>query len=111
LIYKDEDKNNHNYNRATMGCFRKFIDDLALKELPLHGRKYTWSNQQEAATLVKLDRVICSVDWEETFPNCLLQSMATNDSDHCPMLLGIQDNKSWHRRFHFEAFWPKLQGF
>jgi exonuclease III len=97
LIYKDEDKNNHNYNRATMGCFRKFIDDLALRELPLHGRKYTWSNQQETATLVKLDRILCSVDWEEAFPNCLLQSMATNDSDHCPMLLGVQDNKSGRR--------------
>jgi hypothetical protein len=62
LIYKDEDNNNHNYNRGTMGYFRKFIDDLALKELTLHGRKYTWSNQQETATLVKLDRVLCSVE-------------------------------------------------
>jgi len=45
LIYKDEDKNNSNYNRAMMGRFRRFIDDLALKEIPLHGRKYTWSNR------------------------------------------------------------------
>jgi exonuclease III len=94
LIYKDDDKSNSNYNRAMMGRFRKLIDDLALKEVPLHGRKYTWSNQQEAEILVKLDRVLCSVDWEELFPNCLLQSMATDDSDHCPMLLGLHDNKS-----------------
>ena len=46
LIYRDEDKNNANYNRAMMGGFRRFINDLALKEIPLHGRKYTWSNQQ-----------------------------------------------------------------
>ena len=45
LIYKDEDKNNANLNRAMMGRFRKSINDLALKELPLHGRKFTWSNQ------------------------------------------------------------------
>ena len=44
LIYRDEDKNNTNYNRAMMGHFRRFINDLALKEIPLHGRKYTWSN-------------------------------------------------------------------
>ena len=111
LIYRDEDKNNANYNRAMMGRFRRFINDLALKEIPLHGRKYTWSNQQNSPTLVKLDRVLCSVDWEEKFPNSLLQSMASDDSDHCPLLLGLQDNKPGQPRFHFESFWTKLDGF
>jgi hypothetical protein len=110
LIYK-EDKNNDNYNWAMMGRFRRLINDLAIKEIPLHGRKYTWSNQQTNPTLVKLDRVFCSMDWEDLFPNCLLQSMASEDSDHCPLLLGLQDNKSGRRRFHFESFWPKLEGF
>jgi exonuclease III len=44
LIYKAEDKNNSNLNRAMMGRFRGTINDLSLKEIPLHGRKYTWSN-------------------------------------------------------------------
>lgn len=110
LIYKDEDKNNANLNRAMMGRFRKLINDLALKELPLHGRKFTWSNQQESPTLVRLDRVLCSVDWEDIFPNCLLQSVASDDSDHCPLLLGFHDNQRGRRRFHFES-WPKLEGF
>jgi hypothetical protein len=37
--------------------------------------------------------------------------MASNDSDHCPLLLGLRDNIAGRRRFHFEAFWPKLEGF
>jgi exonuclease III len=57
LIYKVEDKNNNNYNRAMMGRFRRLIDDLGLRDIPLHGRKFTWSNQQAAPTLVRLDRV------------------------------------------------------
>jgi hypothetical protein len=44
LIYKAEDKNNSNYNHAMMGQFRCLINDLALKEVSLVGRKYTWSN-------------------------------------------------------------------
>jgi hypothetical protein len=60
LIYKDEDKNNINYNRPMMGHFRKFIDDLTLKEIQLQRQKYTWSNQQEVVTLVKLDSVLFS---------------------------------------------------
>jgi endonuclease/exonuclease/phosphatase family metal-dependent hydrolase len=73
-----------------MGRFRKLIEDLSLKEIPLHGRKYTWSNQQDSPVLVKLDRVLCSVEWEEIFPNVLLQSAASEGSDHCPLLLGIK---------------------
>ena len=111
LIYKDEDKNNDNLNRAMMGRFRRFINDLALKEIPLHGHKISWSNQQVSPTLVKLDRVLCTVDWEEKFPNCLLQSWASDDSDHCPLLLGLRDNNPGCRRFHFESFWSKLDGF
>jgi hypothetical protein len=51
------------------------------------------------------------VAWEDLYPNVLLQSAASNDSDHCPLLLGLQDNKAGKRRFHFESFWPKLEGF
>jgi hypothetical protein len=37
--------------------------------------------------------------------------MASNNSDHCPLLLGLKDNYSGTRRIHFEVFWPKVQGF
>jgi hypothetical protein len=37
--------------------------------------------------------------------------MTSNDSDHCPLLLGLKDNLSGTQCFHFEAFWPKLEGF
>jgi hypothetical protein len=66
LIYKDEDKNNGNLNRAMMGRFRRWINDMAITELPLHGRKFTWSSSSSSASpmLVNLDRVFCSTDWE-----------------------------------------------
>jgi exonuclease III len=63
LILQVEDKNNLHINRALMGRFKKLVDDLALKEIPLHGRKFAWSNQQNQPTLVKLDRVLCSIDF------------------------------------------------
>jgi hypothetical protein len=94
-----------------LGKFRRFINDQSLKEMPLHGRHFTWSNQHATPTLVKLDRVLYTVDWKEHFPGCLHQSMVSNDFDHCPLLLGLNDNYSGTRRFHFEAFWPKMQGF
>ena len=113
LIYKDEDKNNSNLNRAMMGRFRRWVNDMAVTELPLHGRKYTWSSSStsDSPTLVRLHRVFCSLEWEELFPDYLLQSCASGDSDHCSLLLGLQDSPASKRRFHFEAFWPSLDGF
>jgi len=60
LIYRDEDKNNSNVNRAMMGRFKRWIDDMAVNELPLHGRKFTWSSSSDSASPTL-------VDWTECF--------------------------------------------
>jgi hypothetical protein len=60
--------------------------------------------------LVRLDRVLCSVEWEQKFPDFLLQCSVSEGSDHCP-LLGLKDNLRGKRRFHFESFWTKFVGF
>jgi hypothetical protein len=106
-----EDKNNDNVNRAMMGRVRKFINDVGLIDAPLIGRKYTWSNHQTSPSLVRLDRVLCTSDWEALFPNHLLQSAASEDSDHCPLILWLNSKCSGKGRFRFESFWPKLEGF
>jgi hypothetical protein len=111
MILSDGDKSNSNVDRAMMGRFRRWKDDLALLELPLIGRRFTWSNGQACPTLVRLDRMFCTTDWEDLFPDCLLQSAATQDSDHCPLLLGLRDINKRKGRFHFQAFWVKLEGF
>ena len=91
MIYCLEDKNNDNINRAMMGRFRRFVNDLELKEIQLLGRRYTWSNERDSPTLVKLDRVLCTNDWDDLFPENLLQSQASEMSDHCPLVLGLRE--------------------
>jgi hypothetical protein len=109
LIYRDEGKNNPNLNRFMMGRFRRCIHDLGIKDIDLHGRKFTWARAHDV--LVRLDRVFCSVEWEQKFPDFLLQCSASEGSDHCPLLLGLKDNLRGKRRFHFESFWTKFEGF
>jgi len=109
LIRNSEDKNTGIINRAMMGRFGHLINDLKLKDLPLAGRKYTWSNQQDSPTLIKLDRVLCSMDWEQLFSNCLLQSCATDGSYHCPLLLGLHDIQPGKARFNLNHFGLNLR--
>jgi len=111
LIYQAADKNNANLDRAMMGRFRRFLDDMDLKEIPLLGRKYTWSNERRSPTLVRLDRAFCCGDWDNIFPDAVLQSTAAGVSDHCPLILGLKVSTSGKRRFHFESFWTKIPGF
>jgi exonuclease III len=110
-IFKSDDKNNSNINRSSLGNFRGLIGSLDLKEVPLNGRRFTWSNQRAVPTLVKLDHVFCSTCWEEAFPDCFLYSSASEISDHCPLILKLNADLRGRCRFHFENFWPKLLGF
>uniref|UniRef100_A0A453FS81 Endonuclease/exonuclease/phosphatase domain-containing protein n=1 Tax=Aegilops tauschii subsp. strangulata TaxID=200361 RepID=A0A453FS81_AEGTS len=58
LIYRDEDKNNNNLDRHMMRRFKHLLNDLALKEVYLNGRRYTWSSEHSPPTLVHLDLII-----------------------------------------------------
>lgn len=45
MITSAADKNNNCLNHRTMSRFRRFIADLELRDIYLHGRSYTWSNE------------------------------------------------------------------
>jgi exonuclease III len=111
LILDATDKNNANLNRRKMGRFRWFVDDAELKDLHLHGRRYTWSNGCTRPTLEKLDRVPISVDWESLFPDCFLQALSSDMSDHTPLLLATNARFRPKRRFQFENFWIRIPGY
>lgn len=111
LILRDVDKNNGNLNRRMMGRFRRLVNDLALKEVYLNGRRFMWSNEQSPPTLVHLDRVLCTSDWEDAHGECHLRCLASIISDHSPLLLDCSPMLTAHRRFHFEDFWLRLDGF
>lgn len=111
MIIQASDKNNMNINRRNMAAFWRFMNDLQLKDLYLHGRRYTWSNEQQAATMVKLDRVLFDQEWESAFPDCMLQALSSEMSDHCPILLSTDAGFKPSRRFRFENAWVGREDF
>ena len=111
MILQASDKSNSHLDRRMMRKFRQFVDGNGLKELYMHGRAFTWSNEREVPTLTKIDKALVSVDWEIDYPDCLLQAMSTSASDHCPLHLALNENIHPQRRFRFEVFWTRLEGF
>jgi len=111
LIYKAEDKSNGRLNRRLMGQFRRCIDDNELIELHLNGRRFTWSNERDNPTLERLDRVFASDEWSIAFPDHNLSALATECSDHAPLLLRTDCALPHFKRFRFENFWTKCEGY
>ena len=108
LIYQAKDKNNTRLNRRMMSRFRQFIDGAELQELYLKGRLYTWSNERDRPTLERLDRVFTSEDWVLAFPNHELSALATECSDHAPLLFKTDCSIPHCARFRFENFLAEM---
>jgi hypothetical protein len=70
-----------------MNSFKATIDDLGLKEIKLNGCRFTWSNEQHNPTMTRIDRLLCTPDWELPFPTCFLHLLPSLMSDHTPLLL------------------------
>ncbi|XP_073362266.1 uncharacterized protein [Aegilops tauschii subsp. strangulata] len=94
-----------------MSRFRTKLNSLELKELYLNGRRYTWSNERQHATLEKIDHVFVSNEWDEAFPSCFLSALGTAIWDHCPLMLDMNMEIHIRKRFKFESFWVKAEGF
>ena len=46
--------------------FNMIIESLNLREIELTGRQFTWANSLPVPTYEKLDRVLVSVEWEQS---------------------------------------------
>lgn len=94
-----------------MNGFRRLINKLTLREAYLNVRRYTWLNEREQATLVRLDRIFSSSEWEDLHPDCTLPAISSSVSDHYPLVVDLAATRTFGKRFHFENFWVCMDGF
>ncbi|KAK1685445.1 hypothetical protein QYE76_046293 [Lolium multiflorum] len=90
---------------APSAKFNALIHHLALQELPLLDRRFTWTNRQNPPTLARLDRVFFNADWDAALPNSTLTLLHRPTSDHTPLLVTATTDIPHSQRFHFENSW------
>lgn len=76
----------------------------------MHGRQYTWGNNLPQPTFEKLDRILCSVEWEETYPLTKISALCREKSDHVPLFLDTGDVVKTDPIFRFENSWFLREG-
>lgn len=99
-----ENKNRVGGNINDINIFSAIFSNHGLMEIPLKGRKYTWSNMQEQPLMEQLDWCFTTLAWTIECPNTLLIPMAKPTSDHIPCTTQIGTTIPKAQIFRFENF-------
>jgi endonuclease/exonuclease/phosphatase family metal-dependent hydrolase len=77
LICRSNDKSNGRVNRRLLNSFQWILDELELKELHLHGRRFTWTSASSNPAMTKIDHVFSTREWELKQPHCHLHALGS----------------------------------
>ncbi|XP_066341744.1 uncharacterized protein [Miscanthus floridulus] len=94
-----------------MLLFNDAISSLGLTEIPLHGRRFTWTNKQHPPLLERLDWFFTSNAWAIAYPHTTARSLVMETSDHWPCVIDIRTNVPKSKILRFENFWMEHDSF
>lgn len=94
-----------------MYLFNEAISALGLVELPLKGRRFTWSNKQTSPLLERLDWFFTSASWTLCYPTTFVYPSVMETSDHVPCVISISTSIPKRSRFQFENYWMEQSDF
>jgi hypothetical protein len=111
FIRSPSDRNREGGDVNDMISFDEAISNLGLVELPLKGRKFTWSNMQQVPLLEKLDWFFTSSSWTINFPSTFVFPLVKPTSDHLPCVVAIGTIIPRAKLFRFENYWLQHSSF
>jgi len=87
-----------------------FIDDNDFVDLHLIGHRFTWY-RGDSRSMSRLDRFLLSDSWCARWPNCIQVAQLRGLSDHCALVLSV-DEQNWGRRpFRMLKCWTDIPGY
>ena len=94
-----------------MKRFSEIIEDLELRDLPLHRGAFTWKGGLNNQSHSRIDRFLVLNEWEEHFSGAVQSVLPKLVSDHFPILLDGGGVRGGPMPFRFENIWLKEEGF
>jgi exonuclease III len=111
LYRSPEDRNREGADFTEMYMFNAAISALGLVELPLKGKRFTWTNKQHPPLLERLDWFFASASWTLSYPISEVSTLTMETSDHVPCLIKISTAIPKSHIFRFENYWLQREDF
>ncbi|KAL9441947.1 hypothetical protein AB3S75_020450 [Citrus x aurantiifolia] len=118
VLYLHEKSGGRDRNLNLVSSFREAVEACNLMDVGYSGYKYTWSNRRYDSQFIeeRLDRVLCSKNWTDTFQDSTSASLVNWVSDHCPILMEVKERdkatkyekKSFSRNY-YEDMWSSYE--
>jgi exonuclease III len=111
-VRSQKEKNNGVIIFSHVEQFNNWINTWGLLEIKDPNRIFSWSNNQRPPIMAKLDRILCSVDWDSKYPLAQVKFLPKGVSDHNPM--GIDFGNRGQKKDHlirFEKWWLEVKDF
>jgi hypothetical protein len=105
LLRKLENRNRPGGDVNEMLVFNEAISALGLVELPLYGKKFTWTNKQPSPLLERLDWFFTSSSWTTSYPNSSVSSLVMKTSDHWSCNITISTAIPKGQIFRCDNYW------
>lgn len=103
IIRFSYEKNKENSVHHHCDIFNVLIQTCCLMEIHIVRGGFTWSNNRESPTLVKLDRVLMSKNRKDIFPLIKVKKLHRILSDHNPLVIKSEKQcKRSNSSFFFE---------
>ena len=94
-----------------MAVFRDVLAVCELRDIRFTSFPYKYDNHQQGDrnVRVRLDRVCADDEWMARFQNAGLQHLTSSRSDHCPLLLRLQqpDPRPRSKSRRYEIMWER----
>ncbi|CAM8993758.1 unnamed protein product [Rhodiola kirilowii] len=106
-VIHEEERRGSTFNCKEADQFFEFIQAMGVMDMPLIGRKFTWSNKLGAS---RLDRFLVSPDMVSLCPNLKQWGLSKDLSDHAAIALK-EEAKNWGMKpFRFINAWLEHPG-
>jgi exonuclease III len=106
IIRFSYEKNREHALHKHSGPFHDMVQKHNLMEIYMASGGFTWSNNHESPTMVKLDRALMSTSWENIFPVGKIKKLPKNLLDHNPLTVESEMLvKSSQSSLFFEIEW------
>lgn len=111
LYRSPADRNKPRGDHTEMYLFNEAISALGLIELPLKGRRFTWTNKQLSPLLERLDWFFTSANWTISYPTTYVYPLVMETYDHVPCVISISTSIPRRSIFCFKIFWLEHHDF